>query len=197
MNYYVLCNCEHAVKNPMVCSCNLKECEIERSDFEQCKLFDCEKYKIKFYIDEEKWDGDPDDGLQNGEMLPVFSPRLIKALIDSDVRGIQYIPAIVEHYDKRKIEGFCIANVMAYVVDALNIKESILMKDDYHRGKYGFIWTYAVYENKIRGFDIFRIKLNKQFSKQYSDIIVSEKFKNIFTQNKFTGYAFKKVILTE
>lgn len=196
MNYYSLCFCEHAVKNPLICFSNLEELKIDDKRFNMCKKFtdDENKSRIQFFARDEEADGTPDDGLQDTDMIPVFSPRLIKALNDEGISGIQYIPVDVLNYKKERFEGFCIANIITSVSDALDFEKSMFSYDE-DDGKIFFVWKYALKFEKIKELDIFRLKYDDRFYFPYSKILVSERFKSIFTKNKFTGYSFSREIV--
>ena len=196
MNYFRVLNCERAVKDPMVCYTNLEDLQIDKRIFRICKEF-IGSEKIKFFAELEEDDGTPDDFLQNTEMVPIFSPRMREAIEEAGITGIQYIPIEVEHYNKEKLEGYCIANVLNSVSDALDFDKSQLYysSSKEHKGKVFDVWEYVIYADKILNLDIFRLKFDDRFWDKYSDtIIVSEKFKSIIAKNKFTGIGFGKVI---
>ncbi len=196
MKYFRVWNCEHAVIDPMVCETNLEDLQIDKRIFRICKEFTGSE-KIKFYAELEEDDGTPDDFLQNTEMVPIFSPRMREAIEEAGITGIQYIPIEVEHYNKEKLEGYCIANVLNSVSGALDFDKSQLYysSSKEHKGKVFDVWEYVIYADKILNLDIFRLKFDDRFWDKYSDtIIVSEKFKSIIAKNKFTGIGFGKVI---
>ena len=127
MKYYQIYDCERAVKDPMVCYTNLEDLQIDKRIFRICKEF-IGSEKIKFFAELEEDDGTPDDFLQNTEMVPIFSPRMREAIEEAGIKGIQYIPIEVEHYNKEKLEGYCIANVLNSVSDALDFDKTIFLK---------------------------------------------------------------------
>ncbi|MDE7215765.1 MAG: hypothetical protein K2O08_03055 [Clostridia bacterium] len=192
MNYFRILNCEHAVKDPMVCITNFEDLKIGRNKFRICDEF-VGSENIKFFPKTAKSDGTPDDFLQNTEMVPIFSPRMRKAIEEAGITGIQYIPIEVEHYNKEKLEGYCIANVLNSVSDALDIDKTIFWNSRSDNGKFT-VYIPSIKSEAISNMDIFRLKYDDRFATDYSRfIIVSEKFKSVIAKNKFTGIGFCKI----
>ena len=192
MKYFRVWDCEHAVKDPMVCVTNLEELKISINRFRICKEFTSGE-NIKFYAELEEDDGTPDDFLQNTEMVPIFSPRMREAIEEAGITGIQYIPIEVEHYNKEKLEGYCIANVLNSVPDALDIDKTIFWNSKSDNGKLYVYVPSIKSENIPDNMDIFRLKYDERFVTEYSTfIVVSERFKSIIAKNKFTGIGFSK-----
>ncbi len=192
MKYYQIYDCERAVKDPMVCVTNLEELKISINRFRICKEFTSGE-NIKFYAELEEDDGTPDDFLQNTEMVPIFSPRMREAIEEAGITGIQYIPIEVEHYNKEKLEGYCIANVLNSVPDALDIDKTIFWNSKSDNGKLYVYVPSIKSENIPDNMDIFRLKYDERFVTEYSTfIVVSERFKSIIAKNKFTGIGFSK-----
>ena len=192
MKYFRVWNCEHAVKDPMVCETNLEDLQIDKRIFRICKEFTGSE-KIKFYAELEEDDGTPDDFLQNTEMVPIFSPRMREAIEEAGITGIQYIPIEVEHYNKEKLEGYCIANVLNSVPDALDIDKTIFWNRKSDNGRLNVYVSSIKSENIPDNMDIFRLKYDERFVTEYSTfIVVSERFKSIIAKNKFTGIGFSK-----
>ncbi len=192
MKYFRVWNCEHAVIDPMVCETNLEDLQIDKRIFRICKEFTGSE-KIKFYAELEEDDGTPDDFLQNTEMVPIFSPRMREAIEEAGITGIQYIPIEVEHYNKEKLEGYCIANVLNSVSDALDIDKSIFWNSKSDNGKL-LLYIPSIKSEKVPdSIDIFRLKYDERIENDYSTfIVVSERFKSIIAKNKFTGIGFSK-----
>lgn len=192
MKYYQIFDCERAVKDPMVCVTNLEELKISINRFRICKEFTSGE-NIKFYAELEEDDGTPDDFLQNTEMVPIFSPRMREAIEEAGITGIQYIPIEVEHYNKEKLEGYCIANVLNSVPDALDIDKSIFWNSKSDNGKL-LLYIPSIKSEKVPdSIDIFRLKYDERIENDYSTfIVVSDKFKSIIAKNKFTGIGFSK-----
>ncbi len=192
MKYYQIYDCERAVKDPMVCETNLEELKIDINMFRICKEFTSDE-KIKFYAELEEDDGTPDDFLQNTEMVPIFSPRMREAIEEAGITGIQYIPIEVEHYNKEKLEGYCIANVLNSVSDALDFDKTIFLKMKSENGKLDLYIPSIKSEKVPDNMDIFRLKYDERIDTEYSTfIVVSERFKSIIAKNKFTGIGFSK-----
>ncbi len=192
MKYFRVWDCEHAVKDPMVCVTNLEELKISINRFRICKEFTSGE-NIKFYAELEEDDGTPDDFLQNTEMVPIFSPRMREAIEEAGIKGIQYIPIEVEHYNKEKLEGYCIANVLNSVPDALDIDKTIFWNRKSDNGRLN-VYVPSIKSEKVPdNMDIFRLKYDERFVTEYSTfIVVSERFKSIIAKNKFTGIGFSK-----
>ena len=192
MKYFRVWDCEHAVKDPMVCVTNLEELKISINRFRICKEFTSGE-NIKFYAELEEDDGTPDDFLQNTEMVPIFSPRMREAIEEAGITGIQYIPIEVEHYNKEKLEGYCIANVLNSVPDALDIDKTIFWNRKSDNGRLN-VYVPSIKSEKVPdNMDIFRLKYDERFVTEYSTfIVVSERFKSIIAKNKFTGIGFSK-----
>lgn len=192
MKYFRVWDCEHAVKDPMVCVTNLEELKISINRFRICKEFTSGE-NIKFYAELEEDDGTPDDFLQNTEMVPIFSPRMREAIEEAGIKGIQYIPIEVEHYNKEKLEGYCIANVLNSVPDALDIDKTIFWNRKSDNGRLN-VYVPPIKSEKVPdNMDIFRLKYDERFVTEYSTfIVVSERFKSIIAKNKFTGIGFSK-----
>ncbi len=192
MKYYEIFDCEHAVKDPMVCETNLEDLKINKRIFRICKEFTGSE-NIKFYAELKEDDGTPDDFLQNTEMVPIFSPRMREAIEEAGITGIQYIPIEVEHYNKEKLEGYCIANVLNSVPDALDIDKSIFWNSKSDNGKL-LLYIPSIKSEKVPdSIDIFRLKYDERIENDYSTfIVVSDKFKSIIAKNKFTGIGFSK-----
>ncbi len=192
MKYFEIFDCEHAVKDPMVCETNLEDLKINKRIFRICKEFTGSE-NIKFYAELKEDDGTPDDFLQNTEMVPIFSPRMREAIEEAGITGIQYIPIEVEHYNKEKLEGYCIANVLNSVSDALDIDKSIFWNSKSDNGKL-LLYIPSIKSEKVPdSIDIFRLKYDERIENDYSTfIVVSERFKSIIAKNKFTGIGFSK-----
>ena len=192
MKYFRVWDCEHAVKDPMVCVTNLEELKISINRFRICKEFTSGE-NIKFYAELEEDDGTPDDFLQNTEMVPIFSPRMREAIEEAGIKGIQYIPIEVEHYNKEKLEGYCIANVLNSVPDALDIDKTIFWNRKSDNGRLN-VYVPSIKSEKVPdNMDIFRLKYDERFVTEYRTfIVVSERFKSIIAKNKFTGIGFSK-----
>ena len=192
MKYFEIFECERAVKDPMVCVTNLEDLKININRFRICKEFTSGE-NIKFFAKTEKSDGTPDDFLQNTEMVPIFSPRMREAIEEAGITGIQYIPIEVEHYNKEKLEGYCIANVLNSVPDALDIDKTIFWNRKSDNGRLN-VYVPSIKSEKVPdNMDIFRLKYDERFVTEYSTfIVVSERFKSIIAKNKFTGIGFSK-----
>jgi hypothetical protein len=196
MKWYKPISCDNTVKNPLVCDYT----NIEDYGFDEWSFFAGGKINnwnndIIFQAKKKKNDGDPDDVLQNAEMLPIYSEKLIKELNKTEIEGIQYLSVNILKFDGKSIDGFSIVNFLNKI-EALDYDKS-----DYNnfsvdfpnpnvRGKIAGVKKYVLKKNKLAGFDIVRLADYEQA------FFVSEKFKELFERNKFTGYSFKEIELT-
>jgi hypothetical protein len=116
MRWYQPFECDNTVENPLVCGySNLAENAYDKWIFLDGRKIVGWKGNIVFQATEPEDDGDPDDALQNAEMLPIYSPGLIRALYDSDIQGIQFLAVNVLRPDNALIPGFCIANLLNFI----------------------------------------------------------------------------------
>lgn len=201
MKYYYPIMCGHTVKNPMICGkSNISEFGLKDRDFFSARIINKFDGRIKYWVDLESDDGDPDDVLQTIDMIPIFSERLVIALNAACIEGVQYIPVDVYSFKKTLITGFCIANVVKTVENAFNYEKSDYTlypydhKVEEDRGKMQHIWKYVLNLNAIEeGLDVFRLTSQTENFEWKRKYFVSERFKNVFTKNKFTGFSFQLI----
>lgn len=196
MNWYQPIECDNTVKKPLVCEIdNFEENGFNEWDFLKGEKQETWNAKIYFKTNEEENDGNPDDALQTAAMIPIYSKRLVEKLDEAGIEGIQYLPVTVLKYNGESAGEFYIANFLNFI-EAFDYEKSkySIYGNDYtvpeKRGKVSGAIKYVLKEESLEGFDIIRLK---EFSLRF---FVSEKFKKIFTKNKFTGYSFRKVELT-
>jgi hypothetical protein len=196
MKWYHPFECDNTVKHPFVCDYdNLEENGFSEWDFMAGKKIKNWKDTIIFQAKKKKNNGDPDDALQNHLMLPIYTSRFINTLNKAKISGIQYLPITLFRTNGDNLNGFCIANFLNFV-EALDLKKSDYdrFSDDFVnpnvRGKISGIRKYVLLAEKVKGLDIVRIKDYDQA------FFVSEKFKQLFEENNFTGYSFREVELT-
>jgi len=196
MKWYKPIPCDKHVKNPLVCDyTNIEEYGFKKSDFIAGKEITNWNNNIIFQAKNKKNGGNPDDALQNAEMLPIYSPRFIQAINSAKIEGIQFLPVNVLQPDGKSEEGFCIANFLNFV-EALDYERSDYDRfaDDFPnpnvRGEIAGIIKYVLLKDRIVEKDVIRLKDYPQ------SFFVSEKFKELFKRNKFTGYSFKEVELS-
>jgi hypothetical protein len=196
LKWYHPIPCDNTVKNPLVCDySNLEDNGYDKWSFltgEQSKSWNQEYF---LQAKKKKNDGKPDDVLQNYLMLPIYSERLIQELVKENIQGIQYLPIHVLRPNNESLTGFAIANLLNFF-DALdhNLSNYTRFSDDFPnpnvRGQIAGITKFVLKKDKLLGIDMFRLKEYEQ------SIFVSEKFKDLFERNKFTGYSFEEVELT-
>lgn len=193
MRWFQPIECDKTEKNPLVCDVsNLEKYDFEEDDFKNdYEILDWPK-DVFFKASQKRYDGTPDDVLQNGYMLPVYSKKLKDALNDAEIKGIQYLPIRVMDYDGNQQNSFFIAN-FRNCVEVLDLEKSIYNRfsEDFPnpnvRGAIAGVRKFVLKKEKLEGFDVIRLKeYNQRF-------FVSEKFVHVFEQNKFTGYSFKEV----
>ena len=195
MKWYYPLECDNTVSNPLVCDyTNFEDYNYDELDFLKGNKITDWNNNILFQAKKNENDGDPDDALQNAELLPIYSERLINALKDSKIEGIQYLPVNILRPDGRRIDGFCLANFLNFI-EALDLDKSDYSRfsDDFPnpnaRGKISGVRKFVLKENKLIGFDIVRLVEYKR------SFFVSEKFKEVFEKGRFTGYSFREVKL--
>jgi hypothetical protein len=115
---------------------------------------------------------------------PIVSNKFKMALESVGISGIQYLPLIIVNKDTGiTLERYYVANIYN-LVEAVDMKKSEYF--ELIPGKYCFV-SFAVKEDKIKNFDIFRLKENDV------NIFVSEKFQKVIKSNKLTGFDFTKI----
>lgn len=101
----------------------------------------------------------------------------------------------VLNFDNCIIDGFCIINFLNFI-EALDYEKSeydkfsIDFPNPNVRGKIAGVKKFVLKRDKLNNFDIIRLK---DYDLRY---FVSEKFKKLFEDNKFTGYSFEEVELS-
>ncbi|MGE5661900.1 MAG: imm11 family protein [Ignavibacteriales bacterium] len=195
MKWYQPIECDNTVKNPLVCDFdNLEQFGYNGNNFKEGELVDWWNDSILLQAKKKKNDGKPDDALQNHLMLPIYSFNLITEINKAAISGIQYLPIKILKSNNECLDGFSIVNILNFI-EAFNEQKSEFNRfsEDFPnpnvRGKIAGVKKYVLQKEKLIGFDIIRLKEYKQ------RFFVSEKFKDIFEKNKFTGYSFKEVEL--
>lgn len=195
MRWFQPIECDKTVKKPLVCDDgNFEEYDFVEDDFKTGKKIINWSSDICFRASQKKYDGNPDDALQNSYMIPVYSKRLIDELSNAGIEGIQYLPIKVLNYKEEVQNTFCIANFIN-CVEAFDLTKSNYNRfsEDFPnpnvRGAIAGVKKFVLVEEKLKGFNIIRLKeYNQRF-------FVSEKFVHVFENNNFTGYSFKEVKL--
>lgn len=202
MKFYRPMQCDNAVENPLVCErsniaqlCNLKDyLYVINTYFSHGKEIANWPKGVYFTTQKEENDGEPDDVLQNGYGLPIFSKRLVKAICDAEIEGFQFLPVTVMDYGGKSVRPYYIANCLN-MFDAFDPDKSGYNKipDDFvnpsARGKI-ICYRFVLIAEKIESCDVFRIpgQINAYF--------VSDKFVKMFRKNSFSGYSFDEVRLS-
>lgn len=195
MRWFQPIECDKTVKKPLVCDdSNFKKYNFEEDDFKTGKEILNWPRDIFFRASQKKYDGIPDDALQNAYMIPVYSKKLIDELSNAGIEGIQYLPIRVLNYKEEVQNTFCIANFLNYV-EAFDFAKSSYNRfsDDFPnpnvRGAIAGVTKFVLVKERLEGFDIIKLKEYNQ------SFFVSKKFVDVFEKNNFTGYSFKEVEL--
>jgi Immunity protein family (Imm11) len=196
MKWYWSIDCTKTVKNPFVSNSD----NLEQKGYEELAFY--RGMYIKGWDDsawiravDEAHDGDPDDVIQSHLGLPIYSLRLRETLEGAGIKGIQYLPIKVYRPNGDQIEGFSLVNVL-HLLSALDMEKSDydVFPDDYFyledRGKVMGIRNAVLKADVVQGYDIIRLQ------EYYVGLYVSERFKRLFRQHKFTGYSFYEVELS-
>lgn len=195
MRWFQPIECDNTVKNPIVCDySNFEEHGFNEDDFIKGREILNWPDNIIMRSSQKKYDGTPDDVLQNAYMIPIFSKKLTDSLIEADIKGIQFLSLKVLNYEEEIEELFYIANFLNYT-KAFDSTKSIYNRfsEDFPnpnvRGKIAGVVKFVLIKEKINEFDIIRLQeYNQRF-------FVSEKIVKLFEKNKFTGYSFKEIQL--
>lgn len=195
MKWYQPIECDNTVKKPFVCDfSNLEENGYDEFCFKNGVSLSSWNEKLYLQARKKKNNGSPDDALQNYMMLPIYSERLINELNKLTMMGIQYLPIKILKSNDEYLKGFCIANILNFI-EAFDEEKSIFNRfgEDFPnpnvRGQIAGVMKFVLKRKNLIGFDIIRLK---EYELRF---FVSENFKNLFEQNKFTGYSFKEIEL--
>ena len=202
MKWYRPIACDHTVKNPLVC---------EASNFDKYDNWGMGPYRVENYFFrgtvienwpedvyvttlKEKNDGDPDDVLQNKDMIPIFSKRLVEAIQASNIDGFQFLPITVLNYKQESVGEFFIANC-TIMFDAFDYEKSTYWRfpaDFPNPEARGLVncSKFVLHKELLDGHDVFRMEGQRRA------YFVSEKFVKLFKKGHFTGYSFKQVELS-
>ena len=195
MKWYQVIECDKTVKNPMVCDVdNFDLLGFDSKTFQSGIGVENWPESVFVQPSTKKMDGNPDDALQTSQMIPVYSPRLVKALKEGGIEGIQYLPILVRDYQGNYVDTFQIANFLNFI-SAIDLEQSVYSRygKDWPKEKQGRISgvrRYVLNGEKLINYDTIRLA---DFKWRF---FVSQKFKDIFEGNKFTGYSFIEVELT-
>jgi hypothetical protein len=163
--------------------------------FRQCQRIDDWSGSAWIKATNPESDGQPDDNLQNHLGLPIFSRRLRSALEERGIEGMQYLPIGVIRPNGQRIDGFAIANIVS-CVSALDTDKSIYecYPDDYflpkRRGLVRSLLQATLRADALTGHDVVRLREYR------APIYVSERFRDTFVGNGFTGLSFERIRLS-
>lgn len=144
------------------------------------------------------YDGPVEDIIDNCLNLPVFSPRLVKAIAAADVasRDIQYLPVTLFRSNGERIDGCQIANIVTRL-PALDRQRTTGLEVDEDKtdpltnlpGVAGFFKP-ALIGSVLEGHDVIRL------TEFFSSVFVSQRFVDLFHSMAFTGATFRERIVT-
>lgn len=146
---------------------------------------------ICFTTNKEINNGTPDDVLQTGRSIPIFSQRLVEQLQAGNVCGFQFLPITVVDLNKTVLVEFYIANCLNQW-DAFDYNQSKYSRfpmdfpNEEARGRIR-CQTAVLRKEGLIAEQPFRLK------EAPSMLFVPDKFVRIFKSNKFTGYSFLSV----
>lgn len=192
MKWYQPIECDNTVKKPLVCDdSNFEEYDYNEDDFkngEEIFNWPCDIY---MKASQKKYDGVPDDVVQNAYMVPVYSKKLMDELNKAELRGIQYLPIRVLNFKEDVQNTFYIANFLNYI-EAFDFTKSIYNRfsEDFPnpnvRGTIAGVMKFVLLEEKLKEFDVVRLReYNQRF-------FVSEKFVDVFKKKSFYRIFFQR-----
>lgn len=195
MKWFQPIECDNTVKKPLVCDYdNLEEYGFDQYSFKTGIIINNWNMNIFMQAKAKRYSGNPDDALQNYLMIPIYSERFRVTLGNAGIEGIQYLPIKVLRSNTDSIDGFCIANILNFI-EAFDYEKSDYDRFDEDfpnpnvRGEISGVRRFVLKKEKLNALDIIRLK-------EYElSFFVSEKFKEVFERNKFTGYSFREVEL--
>jgi hypothetical protein len=193
MRWYQPIECDNSVEKPLVCDfSNFEDYNYDEDDFKIGKSFCNWPNDIFMKANQKKYDGIPDDVLQNAYMIPVFSKRLKDELTNAKINGIQYLRIKVINFNDVEQKTFYIANFLNYI-EAFNYTKSIYNRfgNDFPnpnvQGKIAGVRKFVLLKEQLKNFDIIRLnEYNLSF-------FVSERFVDVFGKNDFSGYSFNEI----
>jgi hypothetical protein len=185
MNWYWVIDCDNSVDDPLVAD-EVELHGIDESILDSGIPLTDWNPEVTFYASSPKWDGEPDDVLQNALGAPVYSPRLQDALNLAGIEGIQYLPVRVCHADGVEVPGYALANIINLVA-CLDWEKAEYRRWKGRPGQVRSITHLVVKGDALRGYDIVRMK---EFPVK---ILASQKFVDVFLRNRFTGYSFAQL----
>lgn len=191
--WYQPIECDNTVKKPLVCDySNFNDFGYEEDDFKSGNIISNWPEEIFFKASQEKYDGTPDDVLQNAYMFPIFSQRVKDNLEILGVRGLQYLPVSIYGFNGNIYEKFYIANI-TNLVKAFDYENSVYntFSDSFPnpnvRGKIAGVKKFVLKSAEISSCDIFRLA---EYSQRF---FVSYRIQKLFHDRKFSGYSFIEI----
>jgi hypothetical protein len=189
--WYDVTECDNTVDDPLVTDTDELH-GINEDDLSDGRIITNWDPKSWIQATKAEWDGVPDDALQSHLWPPIYSYRLRNAIEAASIKGIQWLPINVLHRDGSSAGLFFVANILN-MRPALDEERSDLTRyeEDYfietRRGKVSGIWKPVLKKSELAQVDIIRLQ---QFTVA---IFVSQKFKELFEQGRFTGWSFTEV----
>ena len=196
MKWYYVIACDNCASNPFVANHdNLEKLGFTEEDFLSGVKINNWTSDVFLQAGDKSHDGVTDDVLQNHLVLPIFSQKLIRKLAFNDIVGIQYLPVRILRPDDVEIDGFSIANFTNFIA-AMDYEKSEYNRfspdfpNPYAAGKLAGVTKFVLYRDKLAEMNVVRLQ------DYHRAVFVSEAFRQIFLDNKFTGYSFKEIELS-
>ena len=93
MKWYQPIECDNTVQKPLLCDySNFEDYGFDEEQFKSGNKVTGWSSKIFMKANQKKYDGYPDNVLQNAFMIPVYSKNLMDKLVNADIMVIQYLP---------------------------------------------------------------------------------------------------------
>jgi len=116
------------------------------------------------------------------------SEKVQRALMRSNLQGVQFLPLRVEHVSGASLPGYSVLNVLE-VCSALDVEHTEWLTPEREKSQYPElnIWEIALDSQKLRGKHIFRL------AEVRSQVFVSEVFvQSLRTEKATKGFSFIK-----
>ena len=188
--WYQPIECDNTRETPLICdSSNFEEFGFSEEDFKSGNKITNWPEAVVFGATEKRYDGIPDDALQNSYMIPIFSQKFKNVLEGAGIKGIQYLPVTVQGLNGNDFTGFYIENFLN-LIEAFDFKNSAfnLFAEDFPnpnvRGKIAGVRKFVLRSTEIGNVDIFRLA---EYRRRF---FVTQKVKELFIDNELKGYSF-------
>lgn len=127
------------------------------------------------------------DFICNAMCFPIVSPKFVELTYDLLKNQAEFLDVTLTDEKDGSVTHGCKALNVLNVVDAIDFEHSDYSTIDFEGDIVYNVRKYAIFEEKVRNFDIFRLEKSRML------IFVSEKIKDIICKNKLTGFYFKEI----